>query len=91
MKTTRLVAGLCAALLSTSAFAFHCPQEMKKIDDALAKNPSLSQQQLAEVKEYRLNGEIYHKAGEHQKALDTLEKAKVILGIGAGAKDRMGY
>jgi len=89
MKTTTLVAGLCAALLSTSAFAFHCPQEMKKIDDALAKNPSLSQQQLAQVKEHRLNGEVYHKAGEHQKALDTLEKAKQILGI-ASEKGSMG-
>ena len=82
MKTRkRLVAGALAALLSSAAFAFHCPQEMKKIDDALAKNPPLSQQQLAEVKEYRINGEVYHKAGEHQKALDTLEKAKQILGI----------
>ena len=77
----RMVAGAFAALLSSAAFAFHCPQEMKKIDDALAKNPPLSAQQLAEVKEYRINGEVFHKAGEHQKSLDTLEKAKKILGI----------
>ena len=33
MKTRkRLVAGAFAALLSSTAFAFHCPQEMKKID-----------------------------------------------------------
>ena len=80
-KTIRLVAGAFAVVLSSSAFAFHCPQEMKKIDEALAKNPPLSTQQLAEVKEYRINGEVYHKAGEHQKSLDTLEKAKKILGI----------
>jgi hypothetical protein len=82
MKTTiRLMTGVFVALLSSTAFAFHCPQEMKKIDDALAKNPPLSMQQLAEVKEHRINGEVYHKAGEHQKSLDTLEKAKKILGI----------
>lgn len=82
MKTTiRVMAGAVVALLSSAAFAFHCPQEMKKIDDALAKNPPLSAQQLADVKEYRINGEVYHKAGEHQKSLDTLEKAKKILGI----------
>ena len=72
---------IAALFAAGTAFASHCPQEMKKIDDALAKSPPLSQQQLAEVKEYRINGEVYHKAGEHQKALDTLEKAKQILGI----------
>jgi hypothetical protein len=68
-------------LFTSSAFAFHCPMEMKKIDDALAKNPPLSAEQLADVKKYRADGEALHKAGKHQESLDTLAKAEKILGI----------
>ncbi len=64
-----------------TAFAFHCPMEMKKIDDALAKNPQLSAAQMDEVKKYRAEGEALHKAGKHQESLDTLAKAEKILGI----------
>jgi hypothetical protein len=73
-----VVAGLLA---STSAFAFHCPMDMKKIDDALARNPALSAEQMAEVKKYRMEGESLHKAGKHQESIDTLAKAMKILGI----------
>lgn len=76
-----LVAGLLAMALSGSAFAFHCPAEMKKIDEALAKNPMLAAEQMTEVKQLRAEGETLHKAGKHQEALDTLEKAKKILKI----------
>jgi hypothetical protein len=82
MKTRKhLVAGVFAALLSSAAFAFHCPQEMKKIDAALASKPTLSAEQMAQVKQLRSEGEALHKAGQHQEALDTLEKAKKMLGI----------
>ena len=47
MNASKLVTGLCVAVLSTSAFAFHCPADMKKIDEALAAGPQLSQQALA--------------------------------------------
>lgn len=77
----RLLAFLAALALSTSAFAFHCPMEMKKIDAALEKNPSLTAEQLAEVKQLRADGEALHKAGKHQESLDTLAKAEKILGI----------
>lgn len=68
-------------LSAAPAFAFHCPQEMKKIDEALAKNPKLSATQLAEVKKYRSEGESLHKAGKHAESVDTLEKAKKILAV----------
>ena len=64
-----------------SAFAFHCPLEMKKIDDAMAKGPKISAAQMEEVKKYRAEGETLHKAGKHQEALDTLAKAEKILGV----------
>jgi hypothetical protein len=77
------LAALFAALTlaSASALAFHCPSDMKKIDAALAKNPKLSAQQMADVKKYRADGEAFHKAGRHQESVDTLAKAMKILGI----------
>ena len=78
----RSVVLLVALLFSAgSAWAFHCPQDMKKIDDALAKNPPLSASQMADVKKYRAEGETLHKAGKLQESLDTLAKAEKILGI----------
>jgi hypothetical protein len=79
MKRIALLAAL--ALTSAAAFAFHCPADMKKIDEALARNPPLSAAQLAEVKKYRADGETLHKAGKHQDSLDTLAKAMAILNI----------
>ena len=69
------------ALASSAAMAFHCPADMKKIDDALAKNPKLSAAQMTEVKKLRADGETSHKAGNHQESVDTLAKAMKILGI----------
>jgi len=68
-------------LFAGSALAFHCPQDMKKIDDALAKNPKLTDAQMAQVKKDRADGEALHKAGKHQESLDTLAKAEKTLGI----------
>jgi hypothetical protein len=75
---------LCAAafaLASGAVMAFHCPADMKKIDDALAKNPSLTSAQMGEVKKLRADGEGFHKAGKHQESVDTLAKAMKILGV----------
>jgi hypothetical protein len=78
----RFPAILAALMLaSASAFAFHCPADMKKIDAALSKNPKLTAQQMADVKKFRADGEVLHKAGKHQESVDTLAKAMKILGI----------
>ena len=76
---------LAAALIfaSSTALAFHCPKDMKAIDDALAKNPKLTAAQMKEVKELRAKGEEFHKAGKHQEAVDSLGKAMKILEIKA--------
>lgn len=66
---------------STVAFAFHCPADMKKIDEAMAKNPNLTAAQIADVKKFRADGEAMHKAGKHQESVDTLARAMKILGI----------
>ena len=76
-----------AAMLfaSSSAFAFHCPADMKAIDDAMAKNPKLSEADMKAVKQHRADGEASHKAGKHQDAVDNLAKAMKILKIDAAA------
>jgi hypothetical protein len=74
---------LAVAMLfaSGTAFAFHCPADMKKIDEALAKKPKLNEAQMKEVTKLRADGEAQHKAGKHQEAVDSLGKAMKILAI----------
>ena len=74
-----LLGGL--VLASAQAFAFHCPMDMKKIDEAMGKNPKLSAEQMAEVKKLRADGEALHKAGKHQESVDTLGKAMKMLNV----------
>ena len=81
MRIKQFLLAAVLALLSASVLAFHCPQDMKKIDEALAANPQLSASQLAEVKKLRAEGEALHKAGKHQESIDTLAKAMAILKI----------
>ena len=81
MRIRSWLVGAAFALVSSTALAFHCPADMKKIDEALAKNPKLTPEQLAEVKKYRAEGEALHNAGKHQESVDTLAKAEAILGI----------
>lgn len=76
-----LAAAAILAFLATPALAMHCPADMAKVDAALAGNPQLSAEQLAEVQRLRAEGEEYHKAGQHQESVDTLAKAMEILGI----------
>ena len=81
MKLSSILVAASLVLASGTALAFHCPKDMKQIDAALAKNPKLSAQQMADVKKYRAEGERLHKAKKHQESVDTLDKAKKILGI----------
>jgi hypothetical protein len=81
MKLRHLTAAAVLAFFSSAAFAFHCPSDMKKIDEALAKSPKLSDAQMSDVKKYRAEGETFHKAGKHQESVDTLAKAMGILGV----------
>lgn len=81
MKISSILVAASLVLASGTAFASQCPKDMKAIDAALAKNPSLSAQQMADVKKYRKEGEALHKAKKHQESVDSLAKAKKILGI----------
>lgn len=70
-----------ATTLSTTAFAFHCPADMQKIDAALAAKPALSSSQMANVKKWREQGEKQHRDGDHKNSVKTLEKAMKVLGL----------
>ena len=81
MNKARWILALVLAACVSPAFAGRCPMDMQQIDAALAANPKLSAEQLAEVKELRAEGEAQHNAGDHAKSVETLAKAKAILGI----------
>lgn len=81
MLRTTLLAAVLAVAFAGSAFANSCPRHMKAIDEALAKNPQLTSQQLAEVKKLRADGENLHKSGKHAESEAALMKAEGMLGI----------
>ncbi len=81
MKLHILITAVGLMLAASNAFAFHCPKEMKKIDDALAAKPNITAEQMTEVRRLRAEGETLHNQGKHQESLDTLGKAEKILNI----------
>jgi hypothetical protein len=76
-----IIVGLFAMALAGAVQAKQCPADMKQIDAALAKNPELTSEQMAQVKQYRAEGEKLHAAGKHEESEETLAKAKKILKI----------
>ncbi len=81
MKKLSVVIVVALLGWSGAAFASSCPSHMRKIDEALAKNPSLSAAQMTQVKALRTQGEEFHKAGKHAESMDALGKAEAILGV----------
>ncbi len=90
MKRTMLAATVTLAVstaASAPAFGFHCPRDMKKIDDTLAtkhhwmRSTSVSGSQLARIKALRADGERLHQSGKHEEAVEALAEAMKILGI----------
>ena len=81
MKLRAFAAALALVAFSAPALAFHCPKDMAKIDAALAGNPDLSADQMAEVTELRATGETLHKGGKHAESVAALGAAMAILGI----------
>lgn len=80
----KLFAALVLVAFSSSAFASSCPLLMTEIDTAL-KDPAvaqrLSEDQLAEARQLREQGEEAHRAGDHAQSVETLNRAKEILEI----------
>jgi hypothetical protein len=76
-----LLASAFSLMLAMPALASQCPNDMAAIDAALAAGPDLTAEQLAEVQALRAEGEAQHAAGDHDASVETLGKAKAILGI----------
>jgi Spy/CpxP family protein refolding chaperone len=79
LSVTLLASGMLLGL-SAPAFAFQCPSDVGKIDQAL-DGADLTDEQKQQVMELRDEGERLHGEGQHQDAVDTLAEAKMILGI----------
>lgn len=78
-SVTLLASGILLGL-SAPAFAFQCPSDIGKIDQAV-EGADLTDEQKQEVTALRDEGERLHNEGSHQEAVDTLAQAKAILGI----------
>lgn len=80
MKARFLVAAV-SMLFASAAFANNCPAMMKKVDDAIAAKPKMTDAQMADVKKYRDEGEAMHKAGKHTESAAAFTKAMAMLNI----------
>lgn len=82
MKTlSKILPGVLLLAISIPALAGSCPREMKKIDAALADNPSVSAVDMTRIKELRASGERLHKSGRHGDSVADLRQAMKLLGI----------
>jgi hypothetical protein len=79
MKKTLVAVALIFA--SAGAFGFHCPVDMKKIDEHLATNPDISAEDMSKVQELRTAGEDLHNNGQHHASVAVLAEAMRVLGI----------
>lgn len=79
MRKTLIIAALSIGF-AAPAYAFHCPKDMAAIDKALPST-QVSAADKATVMALRKTGEAQHKAGDHAASVETLGKAKKILGI----------
>ena len=66
-------------LFPTFAFAGSCPLLMKEIDQILEETKQLSQEQLNEIKQLRIQGEEAHKSGDHEESEKLLKEALQLL------------
>ncbi|MCO5787340.1 hypothetical protein DHB74_13320 [Pseudomonas sp. G11-1] len=76
---SRLFMLFAALMLSSAAFAMHCPQDMAKIDAILENNPPTDQAVLDQVVALRAQGEELHDAGRHEESVTVLAEALELL------------
>ncbi len=81
MLKRALLTATFVAFAAGSALAGSCPVMVSAIDAALSAGPDLSDEQIAEVKALRDQGEAEHEAGKHDDSVATLQKAKEMLGL----------
>ena len=78
MLSRSLIGAVALMAFSAPALAFHCPADIKAIDNALPK-ANLSAKQKEEVMLLRDEGEAQHNAGNHAGSVKTLAEAMRII------------
>lgn len=79
--TRNLTLAAIFALVAAPALAGQCPADIAAINAALSAGTSLSDAQVAEVEALRDEGQRLHGAGEHRNSVETLARAKDMLGL----------
>ena len=81
MKIHAVLAAVALTFTASAALANHCPADMKAIDEAMSKKPSIAAAEMNEAARLRAEGEAFHKAGKHKESMESLARARKILGI----------
>lgn len=78
MISRSLIGGIVLMAFSAPALAFHCPLDVKAIDNALPK-VNLTATQKEQVMSLRDEGLAQHEAGDHGASVKTLAEAMRII------------
>lgn len=81
MKIRHLIIMISLLIFSSNAFAYRCVIDMRKIDEALSKQPAITEMQEQEIRKLRAEGEELHKKGKHKESVEALHRALEMLGI----------
>lgn len=81
MKIQHFVVMISLLIFSSSAFAYRCVIDMRKIDEVLSRQPAITETQAQEIRKLRAEGEALHNRGKHKESVETLHKALGMLGV----------
>ena len=73
-----VVTVFATGLLSSPAFAGHCPKDVKKINAAMSK---MDDKKMSMAKDAATKGLALHKAGNHGESIKVLHAAMDALGV----------
>jgi hypothetical protein len=82
MKLHKTLAMMAFTLMSGAAMAQQCPEQLKKVDDAMARGPKLPPEQIAEARKHRSTAERLLREGKANDCMDSANKALLILAAG---------
>ena len=81
MKIRHFIVMISLLIFSSSAFAYRCVIDMRKIDEALSKQPAINEVQAQEIRKLHAEGEALHNRGKHKESIEMLHKALEMLGV----------
>ena len=81
MKIQHFIVMISLLIFGSSAFAYRCVIDMRKIDEALSKQPAINEVQAQEIRKLRAEGEALHNRGKHKESIEMLHKALEMLGV----------